>query len=133
MKYLSLLLIFAPVAILGLFDLVKASIAGSIIGEILLVMGLSVLFGGIKNGTQRFGRTQAGANPVQLSLSVPALMFPSLFFPHPENTSSVGYLSSRVSGACRRSTDLARERSAPTTWPLKPPFLLCRAKSCPKL
>lgn len=78
----------------GLLELVKASITGSIIGNILLVMGLSILFGGIKNGTQRFDRTQAGANAVQLILSVLALMIPSLFFfAHTENTGPVEYLS----------------------------------------
>ena len=46
----------------GLLDLVKASITGSIIGNILLVMGASILVGGLKNGTQRFNRTEAGVN-----------------------------------------------------------------------
>ena len=64
----------------GLLDLVKASITGSILGNILLVMGLSILLGGLKNGVQRFDRTQAGANAVQLILAVLALMVPSLFF-----------------------------------------------------
>ena len=43
----------------GLLDLVKASITGSIIGNVLLVMGMSVLLGGLKNGVQRFDLTQA--------------------------------------------------------------------------
>jgi Ca2+:H+ antiporter len=64
----------------GLLDLVKASITGSIIGNILLVMGFSVLVGGLKNGVQRFDRTQAGVNATQLLLAVAALMIPSLFF-----------------------------------------------------
>jgi Ca2+:H+ antiporter len=78
----------------GLLELVKASITGSIIGNILLVMGLSILFGGIKNGTQRFDRTQAGANAVQLILAVLALMIPSLFFfAHTETSGPVESLS----------------------------------------
>ena len=40
----------------GLLDLVKASITGSIIGNLLLVMGLSILVGGLRNGRQRFDR-----------------------------------------------------------------------------
>ncbi|MGI9253340.1 MAG: calcium/proton exchanger, partial [Thermomicrobiales bacterium] len=38
----------------GLVDVVKASIAGSIIGNILIVLGLSLFLGGVKNGIQRF-------------------------------------------------------------------------------
>ncbi len=78
----------------GLLDLVKASITGSILGNILLVMGLSILLGGLKNGVQRFDRTQAGANAVQLILAVLALMVPSLFFfAHTETTGPVESLS----------------------------------------
>jgi Ca2+:H+ antiporter len=40
----------------GLLELVKASITGSILGNILLVLGFSVLVGGLRNGTQRFDR-----------------------------------------------------------------------------
>ena len=46
----------------GLLDLVKASITGSIIGNVLLVMGFSVLLGGLKNGVQRFDRRHASVN-----------------------------------------------------------------------
>jgi len=78
----------------GLLDLVKASITGSIIGNVLLVMGFSVLIGGLKNGVQRFERTQAGVNATQLLLAVAALMIPSLFFfAHTETTGPVESLS----------------------------------------
>jgi Ca2+:H+ antiporter len=78
----------------GLLDLVKASITGSILGNVLLVMGLSVLAGGIKNGVQRFDRTHAGVNATQLLLAVLALMIPSLFFfAHTETTGPVESLS----------------------------------------
>lgn len=78
----------------GLLELVKASITGSILGNILLVMGLSILVGGLKNGVQRFDRTQAGANAVQLILAVLALMIPSLFFfAHTETNGPVESLS----------------------------------------
>ena len=40
----------------GLIEVVKASITGSIIGNLLLVLGASVLLGGLKNGVQRFSR-----------------------------------------------------------------------------
>ena len=63
----------------GLLDLVKASITGSIIGNLLLVLGFSVLLGGLKNGTQRFSRAHAATNATMLVLAVVALCVPSLF------------------------------------------------------
>ena len=43
----------------GLLELVKASIAGSILGNLLLVMGLAMVFGGVRHGIQSFDRRQA--------------------------------------------------------------------------
>lgn len=63
----------------GLLDLVKASITGSIIGNLLLVLGFSVLLGGIKNGIQTFDRRTAALNGTMLLLAVFALVIPSLF------------------------------------------------------
>ena len=40
----------------GKIELVKASITGSILGNLLLILGFSLLFGGLKNGLQRFDR-----------------------------------------------------------------------------
>lgn len=65
----------------GLLDLVKASITGSIVGNLLLVMGLSLLLGGLKNGTQKFDRRNAATNATLLILAVLALLIPSLFDP----------------------------------------------------
>ena len=62
----------------GLLDLVKASITGSIIGNLLLVMGMSMLLGGLKHGTQKFDRRQAGNNAILLVLTVLILVIPSL-------------------------------------------------------
>lgn len=62
----------------GLLDLVKASITGSIIGNLLLVMGASVLLGGLKNGAQHFNRAHVGNNATMLVLAVVALAIPSL-------------------------------------------------------
>jgi Ca2+:H+ antiporter len=84
----------------GLLELVKASITGSIIGNILLVMGLSILVGGIKNGQQRFSRTHAGVNATQLILAVAALAIPSLFFfAHEETSGPVEWLSMGTAAA----------------------------------
>ncbi len=62
----------------GLLELVKASITGSILGNLLLVLGMSFLLGGLKHGTQTFNRRQAGNNSVMLVLTVVILLIPSL-------------------------------------------------------
>ena len=73
-------LIITVVAIkAGYLDLVKASITGSIIGNLLLVMGFSILLGGLKNGTQHFSRARAATHATMLVLAVVALSVPSLF------------------------------------------------------
>ncbi len=63
----------------GLLDLVKASITGSILGNVLLILGFSIFLGGMKFGIQRFDRTQAGVNSTMLILSIIALVVPSVF------------------------------------------------------
>lgn len=73
-------LIIAVIAIReGLIELVKASITGSILGNLLLVLGLSMLAGGLRNGEQSFDRRKASSDAVLLVLAVAALMVPSLF------------------------------------------------------
>jgi Ca2+:H+ antiporter len=63
----------------GLLDLVKASITGSILGNLLLVMGLSLLVGGWRHGVQRFSRQRAGVLTTMTILTFIALGIPSLF------------------------------------------------------
>jgi Ca2+:H+ antiporter len=63
----------------GLLELVKASITGSILGNILLILGLSVLLGGLRSGTQRFDRSEAGLNATMMTLAIIALIIPSIF------------------------------------------------------
>ena len=63
----------------GLLDLVKASITGSILGNLLLVMGLSLLVGGWRHGLQRFSRQRAGVLTTMTILSFIAMGIPSLF------------------------------------------------------
>jgi len=79
----------------GLLELVKASITGSILGNVLLVLGLSILLGGLKNNTQRFDRSHAGLNSTMLILAVVGLGIPSLFSHAIEvkNHAAVEYLS----------------------------------------
>src|SRR3954463_10439872 len=63
----------------GLIDVVKASLTGSIIGNLLLVLGLSVLVGGLKNGQQTFSRQIAGSNAALLVLAAIGLFVPAVF------------------------------------------------------
>lgn len=62
----------------GLLELVKASITGSILGNLLLVLGMAMLLGGIKNGVQTFDRRGASRNSILLVLTVIILLIPSL-------------------------------------------------------
>ena len=63
----------------GVLELVIASITGSILGNLLLVMGLSILLGGLRNGTQKFSQSQANTNATMMVLAVVALMIPAIF------------------------------------------------------
>jgi Ca2+:H+ antiporter len=63
----------------GLYDVVKASLTGSIIGNILLVLGLSMLAGGIRRERQKFDRSAAAASATLLMLAALALIVPAVF------------------------------------------------------
>lgn len=77
----------------GLVGLVKASITGSILGNLLLIMGLSIVAGGLKRSELRFSRTSAGISAGMLSLAVVALVLPALFHAiHPERAARLSEL-----------------------------------------
>jgi Ca2+:H+ antiporter len=63
----------------GLIEVVKASITGSIIGNLLLVLGASALLGGLKNGIQTFDPRVAGSNAALLVLAAIGLFIPAVF------------------------------------------------------
>ncbi|MFE1626825.1 calcium/proton exchanger [Brevibacillus reuszeri] len=63
----------------GLFDMVKASITGAIIGNMLLVLGLSVFLGGLKYKEQTFNSRLAGHNASLMTLAIVALFIPAVF------------------------------------------------------
>ena len=63
----------------GLHDVVKASITGSILGNILLVLGASMVTGGLRYERQRFNRTAAGMGSSLLLLAAVGLIVPALF------------------------------------------------------
>jgi Ca2+:H+ antiporter len=82
------------IAIVALRDhhvaLVKASITGSIVGNLLLVLGLSFFIGGIGRPSQQFNRTAATNTTAMLFLAVVALVMPAVF-----NLSVYGTLTAR--------------------------------------
>ena len=63
----------------GLLDLVKASIIGSIIINVLLLIGLAMVFGGLKYKEQRFNKDAAGLASTMLIIVVVGLALPSLY------------------------------------------------------
>ena len=63
----------------GLVEVVKASLTGSIIGNLLLVMGAAVLLGSLRNGTQRFNAKIALSNIALLVLALIGLFVPAIF------------------------------------------------------
>ncbi len=63
----------------GLHEVVKASIVGSIIGNILLVLGAAMLAGGWKREKQVFSRTSASIQTSMLLLAAAALIMPAIF------------------------------------------------------
>ena len=73
-------LIIAGIALSkGLTNVVKASITGSIIGNILLVLGFSMLLGGTRHKEQTFNKAGARTSVISLSLAAIALIIPTVF------------------------------------------------------
>ena len=63
----------------GHINVVKASLSGSIIGNLLLVLGLSMVVGGSRHSVQRFSRTTSTMNSAMLMIAVAALVMPAVF------------------------------------------------------
>jgi Ca2+:H+ antiporter len=86
-------LIIATMALrAGLIELVKASITGSILGNLLLVLGVSLLAGGVKFKVQRFNAHLAGMSSTVLLIAVFGLVVPALFHglhPDPQRVATV--------------------------------------------
>ncbi len=122
-------LIIAGIALrAGLIDLVKASITGSILGNLLLVLGLSLFLGGLKYPVQRFNRNLAGSSTTILQIAVFGLVVPALFHglhPDPARVATVkmshyvavllivGYVAWLVFSLWTHSAELSAERGAP--------------------
>ncbi len=72
-------LIIAVIALqAGLYEVVKASLIGSVLGNLLAVLGMSFLCGGWRRERQRFDRTAASAGAAQLAVAAGALLVPAL-------------------------------------------------------
>jgi Ca2+:H+ antiporter len=76
----------------GLVDVVKGAIVGSILGNVLFILGLAFVVGGIKHGPQKFGAEQGRMIALLLVLAVAALSIPSL-------TAALGTSASKHEGA----------------------------------
>ena len=123
-------LIIASVALrAGLIDLVKASITGSILGNLLLVLGIALFAGGLKYKVQTFNRHMAGLSTTVLLIAVFGLVVPALFHtlhPDPERVATVrmshyvafllivGYVAWLVFSLWTHSSTFASDRHNPT-------------------
>lgn len=63
-----------------MYPLVKASITGSIIGNVLLVLGLAMMLGGFRHKLQNFNRTAASMGATLLTLATVGLIMPTLYY-----------------------------------------------------
>jgi Ca2+:H+ antiporter len=70
----------SPRALKEMHALVHASLTGSIVGNLLLVLGLAILAGGLRHPRQEFNRTAAGMGTTLLALASIGLLLPSLHF-----------------------------------------------------
>ena len=81
----------------GQLALVKASITGSILGNLLLILGFSLLLGGLKNGKLHFDRGLASISGTTMLLAVVGLMIPTLFeLLHEAQSGRVDFLNTNV-------------------------------------
>jgi len=79
----------------GLLELVKASIIGSMLGNLLLVLGFAMVFGGSKHGIQHFDQRQVSMQSILLALTALSITIPSIFSHSigPEGSQGVEILS----------------------------------------
>jgi Ca2+:H+ antiporter len=81
----------------GLIEVVKASIIGSIIGNILFLIGLSIFFGGLKFKEQRFNKDSVGVSATMLIIAITGLALPTVYaLTVPTTAHEVQFLSDAV-------------------------------------
>ena len=81
----------------GMHEVVKASLTGSILGNVLLVLGASLLAGGMKFRRQSFNATAAGLASSMMALAAIALLVPALFHLHVLNVTGAPSIEQDVS------------------------------------
>jgi len=77
----------------GLYDVVKASLTGSIIGNGLLVLGLAILMGGLRRERQTFDRSAAAVGSTLLALAAIGMLVPAIFHMVAESAVAKGTLT----------------------------------------
>jgi Ca2+:H+ antiporter len=82
----------------GLADIARASIIGSVIGNVMLILGLALMLGGWRHGIQKFNERMASTNASMLILGVVGLGIPTLFHALAHDASS-GLVLSRWTAA----------------------------------
>jgi Ca2+:H+ antiporter len=116
----------------GLVQVVQAAIIGSILGNILLVLGLAFLVGGLRHGRQKFNSTRARTAIAMLILAVAAMVVPSLAHyvhtaaaRHEQALSSIVAVVLLVVFACSVPASIRRDpnekpdhEAEPPRWPL---------------
>jgi Ca2+:H+ antiporter len=90
----------------GLFDVVKASLTGSIIGNVLLVLGLAIVAGGARRERQTFDRAAAAVGSTLLALAVVGLVVPALFHQFAEGAVASTALDAASEAAIERGLSL---------------------------
>ena len=94
-----LLLIHAATDSNDLLDVARASILGSVLGNVLFVLGLAFLIGGLKHGTQVFTRTFASLQSTMLVLAVAAISVPTIIAARGASSSAANHVEG-ISVAC---------------------------------
>lgn len=79
----------------GLIEVVKASITGAIVGNLLLVLGAAIFVGGLKFKKQKFNKTAAMTSGATLLLAVIALVIPAIF--HQTSPEASGHITQELS------------------------------------
>src|SRR5919206_562978 len=80
----------------GLTTVVKATIIGSVLSNVLLVTGMGILVGGLKNGDQSFSGTVARANATMLAIAAIGLSLPTISAVHNGGAQATEYVSISV-------------------------------------
>jgi Ca2+:H+ antiporter len=115
----------------GLVAVVQAAIIGSILSNILLVLGLSFVVGGLKHGTQTFNSERARTTAILMILATGALVLPSLAsYVHTPAAAHESTLSIFVAvillvvfllslpASIKRTASAAPEHHEPPRWPI---------------